>query len=162
MGAKINLTNKKFINNEKVADIFVKSSKLHGCELDEKFAKLMIDEYPILSVAAACADSPSVFKGLSELRLKESNRLELIKTNLLRCGCYCEIKGDDLFINPLNNTEVNQLNIKTDFDHRIAMAFAVMGSKIGNLMIQDPDSIKTSFPNFVDEFNKAGGNIIEK
>ena len=162
MGAKINLTNKKFINNEKVADIFVKSSKLHGCELDEKFAKLMIDEYPILSVAAACADSPSVFKGLSELRLKESNRLELIKTNLLRCGCYCEIKGDDLFINPLNKTEVNQLNIKTDFDHRIAMAFAVMGSKIGNLMIQDPDSIKTSFPNFVDKFNKAGGNIIEK
>ena len=162
MGAKINITNKKFINNEKVADIFVKSSKLHGCELDEKFAKLMIDEYPILSVAAACADSPSVFKGLSELRLKESNRLELIKNNLLRCGCHCEIKGDDLFINPLNKTEVNQLNIKTDFDHRIAMAFAVMGSKIGNLMIQDPDSIKTSFPNFVDEFNKAGGNIIEK
>ena len=162
MGAKINLTNKKFINNEKVADIFVKSSKLHGCELDEKFAKLMIDEYPILSVAAACADSPSIFKGLGELRLKESNRLELIKTNLLRCGCRCEIKGDDLFIKPLNKTEINQLNIKTDFDHRIAMAFAVMGSKIGNLNIQDPDSIKTSFPNFVDEFNKAGGNIIEK
>ena len=162
MGAKINLTNKKFINNEKVADIFVKSSKLHGCELDEKFAKLMIDEYPILSVAAAYADSPSIFKGLSELRLKESNRLELIKTNLLRCGCHCEIKGDDLFIKPLNKTEINQSNIKTDFDHRIAMAFAVMGSKIGNLNIQDPDSIKTSFPNFVDEFNKAGGNIIEK
>ena len=108
MGAKINLTNKKFINNEKVADIFVKSSKLHGCELDEKFAKLMIDEYPILSVAAACADSPSIFKGLSELRLKESNRLKLIKTNLLRCGCHCEIIGDDLFIKPLNKTEINQ------------------------------------------------------
>ena len=162
MGAKINLTNKRFINNEKVADIFVKSSNLHGCELDEKFAKLMIDEYPILSVAAACADSPSIFKGLSELRLKESNRLELIKTNLLRCGCHCEIKGDNLFINPFNKTERNQLNIKTNFDHRIAMAFAVMGSKIGNLHIQDPNSIKTSFPNFVDEFNKAGGNIIEK
>ena len=162
MGAKINLTNKKFINNEKVADIFVNSSKLHGCELDEKFAKLMIDEYPILSVAAACANSPSIFKGLSELRLKESDRLELIKTNLLRCGCYCEIKGDDLFIDPLNKTELNQLNIKTDFDHRIAMAFAVMGSKIGNLNIQDPDSIKTSFPNFVDEFNYAGGNIIDE
>ena len=161
MGAKINLTNEKFVNNEKVADIFVKSSTLHGCELDDKFAKLMIDEYPILSIAAACADSPSVFKGLNELRLKESNRLELIKTNLLRCGCHCEIKGDNLFINPLNKTEANQLNIKTDFDHRIAMAFAVMGSEIGNLNIQDPDSIKTSFPNFVDEFNKAGGNIIE-
>ena len=162
MGAKINLTNEKFINNEKVADIFVKSSKLHGCELNEQFAKLMIDEYPILSVAAAFADSPSIFRGLSELRLKESNRLELIKTNLLRCGCHCEIKGDNLFINPFNKTERNQLNIKTNFDHRIAMAFAVMGSKIGNLHIQDPNSIKTSFPNFVDEFNKAGGNIIEK
>jgi len=162
MGAKINLNNERFINNEKVADIGVQSSKLHGCELDEKFAKLMIDEYPILSIAAAFADSPSIFKGLSELRFKESNRLELIKTNLLKCGCNCEIKGDDLFINPLNKTKVNQLNIKTDFDHRIAMSFAVMGSKIGNLKIQDSDSIKTSFPNFVEEFNKAGGNIIEK
>ena len=83
MGAKINLTNKRYINNEQVADIFVESSSLNGCELDKKFAKLMIDEYPILSIAAACADSPSIFKGLSELRVKESDRLELIKTNLL-------------------------------------------------------------------------------
>jgi len=162
MGANINITNNRFINKEPVADIFVKSSKLHGCELDEKFAKLMIDEYPILSIAAACANSPSMFKGLGELRLKESNRLELIKTNLIRCGCYCEINGDDLFIDPLNKTKVNKKNIKTDFDHRIAMAFAVMGSKIGNLSIEDPESIKTSFPTFVNEFNKAGGNIIEK
>ena len=162
MGANINITNNRFINKEPVADIFVKSSKLHGCELDEKFAKLMIDEYPILSIAAACANSPSMFKGLGELRLKESNRLELIKTNLIRCGCFCEINGDDLFIDPLNKTKVNKKNIKTDFDHRIAMAFAVMGSKIGNLSIEDPESIKTSFPTFVNEFNKAGGNIIEK
>ena len=122
----------------------------------------MIDEYPILSVAASFADSPSIFRGLSELRLKESNRLELIKTNLLKCGCHCIIEGDDLIINPLNKSEVNQLNIRTDFDHRIAMAFAVMGYKIGNLNILNPDSIKTSFPNFVDEFNYAGGNIIDE
>jgi len=161
MGAKIKLTNKKYINNEEVADIFVESSNLNGCELDEEIAKLMIDEYPILSIAAAFANSPSLFKGLSELRVKESDRLKLIKNNLLKCGCYCEINGNDLFINPLKKTEMNIKKIKTEFDHRITMAFAIMGSKIGDLNIEDSDSIKTSFPNFVEEFNRAGGNIIE-
>ena len=63
-------------------------------------AKLMIDEFPILSVAASQANSPSHFKGLDELRVKESDRLELINDNLVRCGCYSEIKDNDLFINP--------------------------------------------------------------
>ena len=60
----------------------------------------MIDEYPILSIAATFAISPSVFRGLKELRVKESDRLELIKTNLLKCGVKCEVKDDDLFIYP--------------------------------------------------------------
>ncbi len=160
MGAKINITNLRSLNNEEVVDIQVESSELNGCDLNSDIAKLMIDEYPILAIAAACANSPSIFRGLSELRIKESDRLELIKTNLLRCGCYCKIINDDLFIDPLNKTEIKNNQIKTDYDHRIAMSFAVLGSKIGNLEIEDAKSISTSFPNFANEFNKAGGKIL--
>jgi len=162
MGANISFFNQRKINNENVSDIIVKSSKLKGCELDENIAKLMIDEYPILSIAASFADSPSLFKGLSELRVKESNRLELIRLNLNNCGIYSEVKGDDLYIDPTKKLEVKSKVIKTNFDHRIAMSFSVLGSKIGNITIEEPESINTSFPKFIEIFNNAGGNLIEK
>tara|TARA_Y100001970_G_scaffold105869_1_gene132601 strand:+ start:6597 stop:7895 length:1299 start_codon:yes stop_codon:yes gene_type:complete len=159
MGAKLKLYNERNIAGETVSDIDVKSSILNGCELDEELTKLMIDEFPILSIAASQANSPSYFKGLSELRVKESDRLELIDLNLKRCGCYSEVKNDNLLINPKMNTNIKIPEIKTDFDHRIAMSFAVLGSKIGNLFIEDSDSINTSFPTFQNIFNKAGGNL---
>ena len=159
MGAKISYLNKKINNNEKICDIEVKSSKLNGCELDADIAKLMIDEYPIISIAASFADSPSIFRGLSELRVKESDRLKLITNNLLKCGVNCKIVDDDLYIFPQKKYSIKDNNIQTDFDHRIAMAFTVMGSKIGPLKIDKSDSIKTSFPTFISEFNKLGGNI---
>ena len=159
MGAKISYHNKKFLNNELVSDLEVVSSNLIGCELDEDIAKLMIDEYPILSVAACFASSPSIFRGLGELRVKESDRLNLIKVNLLKCGVNCKIVDDDLHIIPNKEYIINDKVIQTDFDHRIAMAFAIMGSKVGPLEISDSNSINTSFPNFLNEFNKIGGNI---
>ncbi len=159
MGAKISLVNQRKNNNEEVCDIEVKSSKLNGCDLDGDIAKLMIDEYPILSIAAAFANSPSIFRGLSELKVKESNRLELIRMNLVNCGIECEVNGDDLFINPLNKKNISKVDITTNFDHRIAMSFAVLGSKLGNIEIHDSDSIKTSFPSFIEQFNKVGGSI---
>ncbi len=159
MNAKIKLINKRAVNNEEVCDIEVASSNLLGCDLDESFSKLMIDEYPILFVAASFASSPSVFRGLGELRVKESDRLELMRVNLLRCGVRCEVVNDDLFIYPSKNFKNDNEGIKTNFDHRIAMAFAVMGSKIGPLKIMDSDSINTSFPSFAQEFNRIGGNI---
>ncbi len=159
MGANILLINKRLSNNEEVCDIEVSSSNLKGCELDSEMSKLMIDEYPILSVAASFADSPSIFRGLGELRVKESDRLELIKINLQRCGVDCKVINDDLYIYPSKNYTLKNNSIKTNFDHRIAMAFSIMGTKIGPLKIDDPDSIKTSFPTFIEEFNKVGGNI---
>ena len=120
----------------------------------------MIDEYPILSIAAAFAKGPSLFQGLSELKVKESNRLELIKINLMNCGCECEILNNDLLIKPSTNYKPTDNKIRTDFDHRIAMSFAVMGSKIGNLFIEDSESINTSFPNFKKIFNGSGGNLL--
>jgi 3-phosphoshikimate 1-carboxyvinyltransferase len=160
MGANIYLKNQRTLSGEIVADIEAEYSDLNGCELNEEMAKLMIDEYPILSIAAAFAKTPSLFKGLGELRVKESNRLELIKLNLIRCGCECEIINDDLLIKPKNNYITKDINIRCDFDHRIAMSFAIMGSRIGNLSIEDSDSINTSFPKFKDIFNNAGGNFL--
>ena len=146
-------------NNENICDIEVISSELHGCELGPEFADLMIDEYPILSIAASFANSPSVFRGLKELRVKESDRLKLILLNLQNCGVNCKCENDDLFIFPSNNYQIKNNLIQTDFDHRIAMAFCIMGTKLGPLNIKDSDSISTSFPTFKNEFNNLGGNI---
>ena len=159
MGAKIKLINNRSNNNENICDIEVVSSDLHGCELGPEFADLMIDEYPILSIAASFANSPSVFRGLKELRVKESDRLKLILLNLQNCGVNCKSENDDLFIFPSNNYQIKNNLIQTDFDHRIAMAFCIMGTKLGPLNIKDSDSINTSFPTFKNEFNNIGGSF---
>jgi 3-phosphoshikimate 1-carboxyvinyltransferase len=160
MGAKINIKNQRTLSGEIVADLDVEYSNLVGCELDAEMAKFMIDEYPILSIAAAFAKGTSIFRGLKELKVKESDRLELIRLNLVNCGCDCQVINDDLIIKP-SETYIPKNNIiKTDFDHRIAMSFAIMGSKIDNLVIEDSKCINTSFPNFVEKFNSAGGNIL--
>ena len=159
MGANIELINQRTVNNENICDIEVAYSELNGCELSKEFADLMIDEYPILAVAAAFAKSPSIFRGLKELRVKESDRLKLILLNLQNCGVDCREENNNLYIFPANNYQVKKNIIKTDFDHRIAMAFGVMGTKIGPLKIKDSISIHTSFPTFKNEFNKLGGQI---
>ncbi len=159
MGAKIKLLNERKNNNENICDIEVKTSNLNGCDLGPEFADLMIDEYPIIAVAASFANSPSIFRGLKELRIKESDRLKLILLNLQNCGVDCKSENDDLFINPSQKYEIKKNLIQTDFDHRIAMAFCVMGTRIGPLEIKDAESINTSFPTFISEFNNLGGNI---
>ena len=159
MGANIKLKNQRKNNNENICDIEVISSELNGCDLGEEFADLMIDEYPILAVAASFANSPSIFRGLKELKVKESDRLKLILLNLQNCGVDCNVKNDSLYIKPSKNYKVKKTFIHTDFDHRIAMSFCVMGTRVGPLNIDDAESIKTSFPNFKDEFNKLGGKI---
>ena len=160
MGAKLILSNERLNNDEKICDIEVKSSELNGCEFGPEMADLMIDEYPILAVAASFANSPSIFRGLKELRVKESDRLKLILLNLQNCGVDCHTKNDDLYINPSKNYKINNNTIQTDFDHRIAMAFAIMGTRIGPLEIKDSQSINTSFPSFISEINKLGGRVI--
>jgi len=160
MGGQVIIKNKKEISGEIVGDIHVKHSKLKGCELDANMSKMMIDEFPILSIAASFADSPSIFRGLEELKIKESNRLKLIKYNLENCGIYCEVNNNDLFIDPTKKFDCKSNIIKTDSDHRIAMAFAIMGTKLGvNLKIQDSEYINTSFPGFSKEVNSLGGNL---
>ena len=161
MQADITIYNRREINGEMIADIVAQSSKLKGCVLEADMAKLMIDEYPILAIAASFAETPSIFRGLSELKVKESNRLELIKINLINCGIDCNVSNDDLYINPSNKKLMKNSIIRTDFDHRIAMAFAILGSLVdNNIKILDSESINTSFPKFTELFNKVGGKII--
>ena len=159
MGAKITFSNNRISNNECVCDIKVTTSQLNGCELGPEFADLMIDEYPILAVAACFAKGPSIFRGLAELRVKESDRLKLILINLKNCGVECKVVDNDLYINPSSDYIINNSIIRTDYDHRIAMAFSVMATRIGKLEIKQSEAINTSFPNFKEEFNKVGGRI---
>ncbi len=162
MGGQVIIKNKKEISGEIVGDIHVKYSKLQGCELDANMSKKMIDEFPILSIAASFADSPSIFRGLEELKIKESNRLKLIEYNLKNCGIYCEVNNNDLFIDPTKKFDCKSNIIKTNMDHRIAMAFAIMGTKLGvNLIIKDSEYINTSFPGFNNELNSLGGCLSE-
>ena len=162
MQANIKIKNKRTNGGELIGDLEIQTSELKGCELESDDARLMIDEYPILSIAAAFAESPSIFKGLGELKVKESNRLELIRYNLHNCGIFCKINGDDLYIDPTKKTNPKKNKIKTDNDHRIAMSFAIMGTRLGvDLKIINSEFIKTSFPNFLITFNNVGGNLIE-
>ena len=160
MGANISFSNERKNNEEVVCDIEVSSSNLKGCELGPEIADLMIDEYPILAVAASFANSPSIFRGLKELRVKESDRLNLINLNLQNCGVKSKIIDDDIFIYPSKNYNIKKNKIRTDFDHRIAMAFCVMGTKVGPLDIEDSTSINTSFPTFKNQLNKLGAKIL--
>ena len=118
-------------------------------------AKLMIDEYPILSIAAAFAKGPSLFKGLKELKVKESNRLELIRLNLIRCGCDCEVINDDLLIKPSKIYNVVNNKVRTDFDHRIAMSAIIAScSAQCDIELDNIECIQTSFPNFMQCISK--------
>ena len=160
MGAKINIRNQRTISGEIVADLDVEYSNLVGCELDAEMAKYMIDEYPILSIAAAFAKGKSVFRGLKELKVKESDRLELIRLNLVNCGCDCQVINDDLIIKP-SDTYIPKNNlIRTDFDHRIAMSFAIAGLVSKNpITILDTENVSTSFPDFLTLIKDMGLKI---
>jgi len=160
MKGNIKLKNIKIINKEKVGDIVVKYSKLNGCYLNKKIASTMIDEYPILSIAAAHAIGPSKFTGLKELRLKESDRLKSISDNLKKFNIKCSIKNNNITINPSVDKKNKIVKINSKKDHRVAMSFSIMGmlSKKG-VIIKNSEYINTSFPNFISKINSIGAQI---
>ena len=152
MGAKISIEN-KFTNNfnEPVADISAKYSKIKGITLDSTYSSRLIDEYPILAIAAAVASGKSVFKGLSELRHKESDRFNGIKA---------EAKNDDIIIYGNLSKIKGGITINCQYDHRIAMSFLVLGAVAENpIKVIGCNSISTSYPNFISELNSMGTKI---
>ncbi len=161
MGGHIEFINQRFVCGEHVADIRVCASKLKAVGIDAKRAPSMIDEYLILAVAAAFAEGESIMHGLGELRVKESDRLQAIINGLTACGVQAFAKGDSLHVIGTGKPPKGGATITTNFDHRVAMSFLIMGMASEQpVTIDDASSIQTSFPNFVGLMNGAGAKIL--
>jgi 3-phosphoshikimate 1-carboxyvinyltransferase len=159
MGASIEVVEKRDDGGEEIADLRVRSSTLKGVEVPAERAPSMIDEYPILAVAASFAEGATRLRGLQELRVKESNRLAATADMLRANGIAAEIEGDDLIIQgkgrPAGGAEV-----KTHMDHRIAMSALVMGLASENpVRIDDSTFVATSFPGFVELMRSIGADL---
>jgi 3-phosphoshikimate 1-carboxyvinyltransferase len=158
MGANIQYLNIRKQAGEKIADIKACYSRLKGITIPAERAPSMIDEYPILSIAAACAEGKTLCLGLEELKVKESNRLEAIHNGLKNCGIKSEIGNDSLTI--YSSSIAGGNIIKTHGDHRIAMSFLVAGLVAENpIIVDEPEMINTSFPNFSSLMNNVGAQI---
>ncbi len=157
MGGNIALVNEREIGGEKVADIIVESSNLKGVEVPAHRAASMIDEYPILAVAAANASGITKMNGLAELKVKESNRLLMIAQNLEKCGATLVMGDDFLEVKGGIKEPKSIAKITTSMDHRIAMSFLVMGLTMEKgVEVDDSSMIATSFPNFEKIFTNLG------
>ena len=159
MGADIRFENERNIAGEPVADIFVRGTTLQAVDVPEDRAPSMIDEYPVLAVAASQADGSTRMRGLSELRVKESDRLSVMAEGLVSCGVSCAIDGDDLIVDGRHGT-AKPARIDAQLDHRIAMSFLVLGG-IGaeSIEVSGSNAIATSFPTFVPLMNGLGAKI---
>jgi len=156
MGATIEITR----SENSTADITAEFSNLHGAKIPAERAPRMIDEYPILAIAAACAQGSTIMQGLSELKVKESNRLNSIAEGLNACGVETEILKDSLVVNGNGGPPSGGGVIHTHHDHRIAMSFLVLGLATPKpVAIDDSSVIATSFPGFMDMIAELGGSI---
>lgn len=160
MGAAIALSNRRDIGGEDVADIEVAFGRLEGVDVPASRAPTMIDEYPVLAVAAAFARGPTRMRGLSELRIKESDRLAAVAAGLAANGVRARIEGDDLLVEGTDGRVPGGGTVRTHLDHRIAMAFLVMGlGAEGPVTVDDGAMIATSFPAFVPLLQGLGAGL---
>ncbi len=160
MGAEIAFENRRETGGEPVADIRVRASGLRGVEVPAARAPSMIDEYPALAVAAACAEGETAMRGLGELRVKESDRLAAILEGLRACGVEAEAQGDDLYVRGCGGRPPGGGAVASRLDHRIAMAFLVLGlAAEAPVRIDDSRPIATSFPGFADCLRGLGARL---
>lgn len=161
MGADISFENGRTEAGEKIADLTVKGGQtLTGIDIPAARVPSMIDEIPILAIAASCASGTTTMTGLDELRVKESDRLLMMYEGLKACGVDVEMGENSLKINGNGQPPKGGAEIKTALDHRIAMSFLILGcTSKKEISIDDASPIKTSFPNFVDLMNNLGANI---
>jgi 3-phosphoshikimate 1-carboxyvinyltransferase len=159
MGAAIERLETRNEGGEEVADLRVRAGALRGVEVPASRAPAMIDEYPILAVAAAFAEGVTRMRGLKELRVKESDRLDATAAMLQNNGVGVEIDGDDLIVHGRGRAAGGGL-VATHMDHRIAMAALVMG--LGSdqpVGVDDASFIATSFPGFVELMRALGADF---
>ena len=161
MGARIERRNERIVGGEKVCDLYVEGGAgLKGVEVPAERAPSMIDEYPILAVAAACAQGTTVMRGLAELKVKESARLAAIAAGLTANGVEVEVGDDSLTVHGRGGPVEGGGTVQTHLDHRIAMSFLVLGMAArAPVVVDDIEMVDTSFPGFVELMNRLGAKI---
>ena len=161
MGGNIELSNERLQAGELIADIKVTSSRLKGIEIPENLVPLAIDEFPVLFIAASCAEGETILTGAKELRVKESDRIQVMADGLTSLGINNEVLEDGIRISG-GEFKKQTNSIKSHHDHRISMAFAIASvrSKF-DIEIEGVDNVKTSFPNFVELANSIGMKITQ-
>ena len=160
MGADITLADERREAGEPVADLVVKAGPLVGVQVPAGRVPTMIDEFPVLAVAAAMAAGETRMGGLAELRVKESDRLGAMARGLAACGVEVEEGPDTLIVRGGAGRPAGGATIATDLDHRIAMAFLVLGTVTEKpVTIDDGTPVDTSFPGFTALMNGLGGRI---
>jgi 3-phosphoshikimate 1-carboxyvinyltransferase len=163
MGADLVISNAREAGGERVGDITARHSALHGVEVPAERAPSMIDEYPILAVAAAFAEGQTRMLGLAELRVKESDRLALMSAGLSACGVGVDEGAEILTV--MGQARGNRPvqgggQVSTQGDHRIAMAHLVLGVAAEQpVSVDEADMIATSFPGFTDLMGQLGAGI---
>ncbi len=160
MGADITFENERETGGERVADIRARSSALKGIDVPPERAASMIDEYPVLAVAAAFADGKTTMRGLEELRVKESDRITATVNMLRACGAQVEELEDGMIVSGMGGTIPGGGHVMTGMDHRIAMSGLVAGLAAKSAVtIDDAAMIATSFPAFRDLMVSLGAQI---
>ena len=162
MGGRIDIKKTKKICGEDVGNITVKYSRLKGIKIPSSLSSFLIDEYPILSIAASLAKGKTSMNGLDELRHKESDRINSLVVNYKKLGIDIELKNNNLLIIGKKLNIKKHIIIKTFNDHRIAMSFSILGAFYNNkLKIDNKKCISISYPDFEKHFNfliqKTGG-----
>jgi 3-phosphoshikimate 1-carboxyvinyltransferase len=154
MGANIEVQNPRDVGGEPVADLRVRSAALRGIDIPPELVPLAIDEFPVLFIAAACAEGRTVLTGAEELRVKESDRIQVMADGLLTLGIDAQPTPDGMVI---NGGTLGQGQINSHGDHRIAMAFAMAALRAaGPIDIDDCANVNTSFPSFLDLARQSG------
>jgi 3-phosphoshikimate 1-carboxyvinyltransferase len=157
MGGDLTVFNEREVGGEPVADIRVRSAKLKGINIPEDQVPLAIDEFPSLFIAAACAEGRTVLTGAEELRVKESDRIQVMADGLKVLGISAEPTLDGIII---DGGQLGSGRVVSHGDHRIAMSFAMAALRAsGPIEIEDCANVATSFPDFVGLAKNAGLNI---
>ena len=157
MGADITLSNEELVGGEPVGDLRVKYAPLKGIHVPEDQVPLAIDEFPVLFIAACCAEGETVLSGAEELRVKESDRIQVMADGLAQLGVRTDVKPDGIVI---RGSKIKGGAVHSHGDHRIAMAFTVAALRAeGEIVINDCANVATSFPNFVQLASEVGMNL---
>jgi len=160
MGADLSVANRREAGGEPVGDLTARHGALRGVDVPAERAPSMIDEYPILAVAAACAAGATRMRGLKELRVKESDRLAATAALLAACGARAEIDGDDLVVHGTGRPPSGGRRVATHMDHRIAMSALVLGlAAEAPVAVDDSRFIDTSFPGFANLMRGLGADL---